>query len=87
MKKFKALLSHRSGSKNLQPKIPKTDFEIMLNKNNEENKELLNKFYQLDLNYIENPIYLFKSESSERIQSANSKQKVKNTNPNLIELI
>jgi hypothetical protein len=82
-KKFKAFLSHRSGSRHLQPKIIKEDFEMIYNKVNEENKELLNNFYELDSNCIENPYYLLKNETIERITSANSKPKVKTKSKNL----
>lgn len=43
----------------------------------DENKELLNIFYGLDLNYIENPYYLLKNESTSRVKSTTSEQKVR----------
>jgi hypothetical protein len=62
----------------LQPKIPKADFEMIYNKiDGDENKELLNIFYGLDLNYIENPYYLLKNESTSRVKSTTSEQKVR----------
>jgi hypothetical protein len=62
----------------LQPKIPKADFEMIYNKiDSDEKKELLNMFYEIDLNYIENPYYLLKNESTSRVKSTTSEQKVR----------
>lgn len=74
---FVSLLSSRSGSKFLQGKISQIDFEIIHNKLNEEEKELMNQFYKLDLNYGENPMYLL---TNEIVGSGNSKIKISHKN-------
>ena len=47
---------------------------MIYQKLNIDEKELINLFYELDLNFLENPVYLLKNEV---IGSGNSKVKVK----------
>ena len=54
-------MSKRSGSKALQPKIPKNDFEKLSDKIRE--KDLLNELYECDENYCENKFYLLKNKN------------------------
>ena len=55
------MLSHRSGSTSLKPKIPKTDFGKIYLKMDK--KELFDEFYECDKNYIDNQYYLLKSKN------------------------
>ena len=55
------MLSHRSGSTSLKPKIPKSDFEKIYSKMDK--KELFDEFYECDENYIDNQYYLLKSKN------------------------
>ena len=70
------MLSYRSGSKSLQAKIPKEDFEKINNKLRSEEISLMNEFFELDLNFIENPMYVLKNEISEISEKNSSKHKV-----------
>ena len=55
------MLSHRSGSTALQPSISENDFEKIYSKIIK--KELFDKFYECDQNYIHNKFYLLKSKN------------------------
>ena len=59
------MLSYRSGSKSLQAKIPKEDIDKIYQKLASEEKTSMNEFFELDLNFIENPMYVLKNEISE----------------------
>jgi len=48
------MLSRRSGCTSLQPKIPKTEFENISSKMDEESKRKLAELYECDENYIDN---------------------------------
>ena len=52
-------MSHRSGSRALQPKIPKKDFEKIYAKI--EKKDLFEEFYECDENFIVNQLCLLKN--------------------------
>ncbi len=54
-------MSKRSGSKALQPKIPRNDFEKISKKIRE--KDLLNELYECDENYCENKFFLLKNKN------------------------
>ena len=71
------MLSCRSGSKSVQAKIPKEDFEKINNKLRSEEITLMKEFFELDLNFIENPMYVLKNEISEISEKNSSKHKVK----------
>ena len=69
------MLSHRSGSTSLQPKIPKSDFEKIYSKMDK--KELFNELYECDKNYIDNQYYLMKSEDGLKYKTEQIKKKTK----------
>ena len=59
------MLSRRSGCTSLQPKIPKTEFENISSKMDEDSKRKLAELYECDENYIDNhdQHYLLKSKN------------------------
>ena len=59
---FKAMLSHRYGTKCLQPRISSKDFLCIKRKLNIKERKILDKFYELDENFVSKEIYLLKSE-------------------------
>ena len=69
------MLSHRSGSTSLQPKIHKTDFEKIYSKMDK--KELFNELYECDKNYIDNQYYLLKSKNELKYEGMQIKKKTK----------
>ena len=69
------MLSHRSGSTSLQPKIPKSDFEKIYSKMDK--KELFNELYECDKNYIDNQYFLLKSEHELKNKEEQIKEKTK----------
>ena len=54
-------MSHRSGSRALQPKIPKTDFKEIRSKIDK--KELLDELYECDENYIDGKLCILKNKN------------------------
>ena len=53
----------------MQGKIPCEDFDQIQSQLNEEEKDLIKLFYELDSNYTEKPMYLLKNEKNEKDNS------------------
>jgi len=88
------MLSRRSGCTSLQPKIPKTEFENILSKMDEESKRKLGELYECDENYIDNhdQHYLLKSKNEfnytdEQITEEDEKKIFDEKTEKLLELI
>ena len=61
----------------MQGKIPEKDFEEIYSQLIEEDRDLIKQFYELDSNFVKNPMYLLKN-INKKIERENSTIKVNN---------
>jgi hypothetical protein len=59
---LKTILSNRYGSKCLRSKIHPDDYHRISEKLNQEERQLLNDFYDIDENSVKDKVYMLKSE-------------------------
>ena len=60
---FVACLSRRYGAKSLQTKIPLVEFKQIKSKLKNAELGLIEEFYEIDNNFIQNPFYILKLEA------------------------
>ena len=61
----------------MQGKIPEKDFEEIYSQLIEEDRDLIKQFYELDSNFVKDPMYLLKNKIK-KIERENSTIKVNN---------
>ena len=61
----------------MQGKIPEKDFDEIYSQLSEDDKDLIKQFYELDSNFVKNPMYLLKN-INKKIERENSTIKVNN---------
>ena len=61
----------------MQGKIPEKDFDEIYSQLSEDDKDLIKQFYELDSNFVKDPMYLLKNKIK-KIERENSTIKVNN---------